>query len=351
MKFFHRTLPQSVRFGSGSSHTALAAEIEERSAGAVMIIAAASELELAQRIVGELDVRLWWDEVAPHVPIEVAERARAAARESSVDLLVSVGGGSTTGLAKAIALTDGIPIVSIPTTYAGSEATNVWGLTTAARKETGSKDVVLPATVIYDAELTLTLPVDLSVASGLNAIAHCIDSMWAPNSDPINRAMAEEGLRSVAEALPVIAEDPVNLQAREQLLYGAYASAVAFASAGSGLHHKICHVLGGAYDLPHAATHSAVLPQVLNFNVSASEEAEERIARALSASDARSGLEALYQALPSTRALSDVGYERSAIPQSVELILPIVPDSNPRSVTPGDLTEVLERAFTGASIA
>lgn len=350
MKFDHRTLPQRVRFGTGDAGAALAAEVAERAAKAVMVIAAPSESELARAIASGIEVALWWDDVAPHVPIEHADRARTAAREAGVDLVVSVGGGSTTGLAKAIALTERLPIVAVPTTYAGSEATNVWGLTTEARKTTGVDDIVLPAVVIYDSALTLSLPVELSVASGLNAIAHCIDSMWAPNSDPLNRALAEEGIREIAAALPAIVADPGDVPARERMLYGAYVSAVAFASAGSGLHHKICHVLGGAYDLPHAQTHSAVLPQVLAFNVGSAPEAEERIARALGASSAVEGLDSLYASIPATRALADVGYRAESIPESAGLILPLVPPSNPRSVHERDLEGILQAALEGRRI-
>ena len=172
------------------------------------------------------------------------------AKESEVDSIVCVGGGSTTGLAKAVALTTGLPIVAVPTTYAGSEATRVWGLTKAAVKTTGVDSRVLPRAIVYDASLTVSLPADLSVASGLNAMAHCVDSMWAPGSDPIDRALAEEGIRALAAGLPAVVADPRDLQGRERTLYGAYLAAVAFSSAGSGLHHKICHVLGGRSTFP-----------------------------------------------------------------------------------------------------
>jgi maleylacetate reductase len=351
MRFDHQTLPQRVRFGTGEAAAAVAAEVEERGARSVMVIAAPSERDIARRIADSIAVELWWDDVAPHVPVERAERAREAARTAGIDLLVSVGGGSTTGLAKAIALTERIPILAVPTTYAGSEATNVWGLTTESRKTTGVDDAVLPAVVVYDSALTMSLPVTLSVASGLNALAHCVDSMWAPSSDPLNRALAEEGIRAVAEALPRIAREPDDVAARERMQYGAYVSAVAFASAGSGLHHKICHVLGGAYNLPHAETHSAVLPQVLAFNVGSSAEAESRIARALDADSAVEGIEALYRALPTVRALREVGYQLEAIPESAALIMPIVPPSNPRDVDVDALADILRRAYDGQPVA
>ncbi|GAA2246880.1 maleylacetate reductase [Herbiconiux moechotypicola] len=350
MRFDHRTLAQRVRFGTGGATAAVAAEVADRGARAVMLVAGPGEAEIAAQVAEGIELAVDWGEVTPHVPAGLAERARVAARGAGVDLVVSVGGGSTTGLAKAIALTEHIPIVAVPTTYAGSEATNVWGITTDSRKTTGVDDAVLPACVVYDAELTLSLPIDLTVASGLNALAHCVDSMWAPNSDPIDRALAEEGIRTTASALLELVGDGSDLAARERMLFGAYVSAVAFASAGSGLHHKICHVLGGAYDLPHAATHTVVLPHVLAFNAPAAPEAETRIARALGATGAVSGLRALYERLPVAGSLAELGYDLAAVPESVELVLPLVPAGNPRAVDRDALTRILTAAWSGDHI-
>src|ERR1700758_627342 len=278
MRFVHDILPQRVCFGSGAAAANLRNEIGNLAAGKVMLIAAKSEMHLADAIAQDIPVALRHDDVVMHVPVEVAERAREAAVRSNIDALVSVGGGSTTGLAKAIAMTTGLPIIAVPTTYAGSEATPVWGLTEGAKKTTGVDQKVLPRVIIYDAALTMSLPVEMSVASGLNALAHCVDSMWAPNADPINAALAAEGIRSLAAGLPKVVADPMDLNGREHALYAAYLSATAFASAGSGLHHKICHVLGGKYNLPHAQTHATVLPYVLAFNGPAAPDAEHRIA-------------------------------------------------------------------------
>ncbi|HEY5855443.1 MAG TPA: maleylacetate reductase [Aldersonia sp.] len=347
LTFDHVTLGQRVLFGSGRAAENLAAEVDRLGAERVMVIAAPTETAVAQQVTRNIDVAVRHDDVAPHVPIGNAEKARAVATENSIDLLVCVGGGSTTGLAKAVAMTSGLPIVAVPTTYAGSEATNVWGLTEAARKTTGVDDAVLPVTVIYDANLTLSLPVGLSVASGLNGMAHCIDSMWAPRTDPINRALAGEGIRALAEGLPAIKDNPQDPIGREQALYGAYLSAVAFASAGSGLHHKICHVLGGAYDLPHAQTHATLLPYVLAFNAPAAPEAENRIAAAFGTGTAVAGLDALRTALDAPRALKDYGFDEANIGEAVDLILPVVPASNPRPVTAADLEALLRAAHAG----
>lgn len=347
-RFDHETLGQRIRFASGGAAEALGAEVEATGATRIMVIAASSEAQLAKEITGELPVELVHDEVVMHVPVPVAERARAVAAEHRIDLLVSVGGGSTTGLAKAVALTTGLPIVAVPTTYAGSEATNVWGLTEGAKKTTGVDPRVLPQAIVYDATLMLSLPVELSVASGLNALAHCVDSMWAPRADPINAALAAEGIRALASGLPAVVTDPGGIAGREEALFGAYLSAVAFASAGSGLHHKICHVLGGRYDLPHAPTHAVVLPHVLALNGPAAPDADARIARAFGTATGLDGLHALRTALAAPRALEDYGFEENQVPDAVEAILPAVPPSNPADVTTDNLTRLLHDAWEGA---
>jgi maleylacetate reductase len=354
MRFVHESRPQRVCFGSGEAASAVPRELEALGASRVMVIAAKGRAELADRVTAGAPVALRYHDVVMHVPVEVAQRAREAAAQAGADALVSVGGGSTTGLAKAIALTSGLPIVAVPTTYAGSEATSVWGLTEGARKTTGTDPRVLPRVIVYDAALTTSLPVPISVASGLNAMAHCVDSMWAPNADPIDWALASEGIRALRTGLPGVAaggagEAGANgLDGRERVLYAAYLSAVAFASAGSGLHHKICHVLGGGYNLPHAQTHAVMLPYVLAFNAAAAPGAEQRIAAAFGSGRAIDGLEDLRRELRAPRALRDYGFAESAIPEAAEAIVPAVPPGNPRPVTAAGLRRLLRAAWAGA---
>ncbi|MGN6751688.1 MAG: maleylacetate reductase [Intrasporangium sp.] len=359
LSFEHVTLGQRVLFGHGQAGEHLAEEMARLAAGRVMVVAAESETELADRITSGLPVALRWREVRQHVPVDLVERARAAATSHSVDALVSVGGGSTTGLAKAIALTTGLPIVAVPTTYAGSEATNVWGMTEGGVKTTGVDDNVLPASVVYDSALTMSLPAGLTVASGLNALAHCVDSLWAPRADPINRAIALEGARALAHGLPRVVVDAGDVQGRDECLYGAYLAAAAFASAGSGLHHKICHVLGGAFDLPHAETHAVVLPHVLALNEPAVPEAARNLRAALGAGtpdgaagspgdgSATASLERLRSSLGAPTALRDFGLQEQDLPDAVERVLPVVPESNPVRVTPERLHRLLRAAWAG----
>lgn len=340
--FVHETRPQRVRFGSGRAAVALAEEVGHLGAARVMVITTASARATADRITGGLPVALRYDDVAMHVPVEVAARARAAAAEHDVDALVSIGGGSATGLAKAVALTTGLPVVAVPTTYAGSEATDVWGLTEGARKTTGTDPRVLPRAIVYDAELTTSLPVPMSVASGVNALAHCVDAMWGPRADPVDRVLAAEGIRALRTGLPMVVADPADLAGREHTLYAAYLAATAFASAGAGLHHKICHVLGGMFGLPHAQTHAVVLPHVLAFNGPDAPEASRRIADALDMP-----LVALLDLLAAPKALRDFGFTEDDIPAAVAAILPAVPPGNPRPVTADDLTALLRAAWEG----
>ena len=351
MRFIHDTLPQRVCFGTGEAGSNVQREVGRLGASRVMVISSLREASLAEKVTADVPVALRYHDVVMHVPVDVADRAREAAAKEDVDVVVAIGGGSATGLAKAIALTREVPVIAVPTTYAGSEVTPVWGLTSGDVKTTGTDAKVLPRVVVYDAALTLSLPVDMSVASGLNALAHCVDSLWAPNASPVNAAFAAEGIRALAAGLPAVVAEPSGIEGREQALYAAYMSAVAFSSAGSALHHKICHVLGGKYNLPHAQTHATVLPYVLAFNGPAAPEASARIAAAFGSLTALDGLQALRTALNAPRALRDYGLTQADIPAAAEAILPSVPPGNPRTVTAADLERLLTAAWAGTDPA
>lgn len=352
VRFTHESLPQRVVFARDEMAAAVAAEVGRLGADRVMLIASARDAPRAAAIAEAVPTAVRHEEIAMHVPVQVARRAREVAIASGADAIVCLGGGSATGLAKAVALDPtcgptGLPIIAVPTTYAGSEATTVWGLTEAGTKTTGVDDRVLPRCVVYDATLLTTLPGEITVASGLNAIAHGIDSMWGPRADPIDRALAGEAIRALAAGLPRAANDSGSLDGIEHTLYGAYLAAVAFASAGSGMHHKICHVLGGMFDLPHAQTHAVVLPHVLAFNAPRAPEAERRIAEAFGAESAVAGLAALRRTLDAPRALRDYGMPEDGVARAVEPVLRAIPADNPTPVTPEHITALLRAAWAG----
>ncbi|MFE5910503.1 maleylacetate reductase [Streptomyces wedmorensis] len=345
--FTYDALPGRVVFGPGVASTRLAAEVDALGAERILLIAGVSEQSLAKELCAPFADRIaaTFSGVRPHVPVEVAESAREAA--AGADLILCVGGGSTTGTAKAVALTTGLPIVAVPTTYAGSEVTPVWGLTQGSRKTTGTDPLVLPRTVVYDPDLTLTLPTALSVVSGLNAMAHCVEAFWAPRRNPVSSAVAADGIRYLASGLSALAVDPEDGAARADLLLGAYLAGSAFAVAGSGLHHKICHVLGGAFDLPHAETHSIVLPYVLAYNAPNAPEASARIASALGHDDPVLGLHELGHKLGVPAGLRELGLRERDTDAVLDDILALAPADNPSPVTPDGLRALLHAAWAG----
>ncbi len=245
---------------------------------------------IGQQLGGRLAVR--WNEAIQHVPTELAERALAAATTARAAALVCVGGGSATGLAKILALDLKLPIVAIPTTYAGSEMTPIYGSTGNRHKRVGRSIDVLPRTVIYDPLLTLSLPAAVTGPSAFNAIAHCVEALWMPQANPITAALAIDGIRAIRNNLDTAIREPDNALARGELQYGACLAGMALAHTGTGLHHKLCHVLGGTFNLVHADAHSVILPHAHAFNARAITDTLPRLPTALGvdADDAAGGI-------------------------------------------------------------
>jgi maleylacetate reductase len=246
-----------------------------------------------------------------HVPKAIAEVGLEAARDAKADGLVAVGGGAAIGLAKTIARDTGLPILAVPTTYSGSEATPIFGLTDGERKITGRDAKVLPRTILYDPDLTLGLPAAVSAASGLNAIAHCVEAFWADGRTPVTMALASEAMRRFGKNLPAVVADGADATARAECLVGAWLAGTVLA-AGTGLHHKLAHVLGGL-GLPHAETHAIILPHVMRFNLAAAPEANARLAEALSAGDPADAIAVMLRTFPIPQRLRDVGFDRGRI--------------------------------------
>lgn len=256
-----------------------------------------------------------------HVPIEGARKARAIAAELAADCAVAIGGGSTIGLGKAIALEAPIPIIAIPTTYAGSEMTPIYGITEGGLKKTGRDVRVLPRSVVYDPDLTMTLPVGMSLVSGMNAIAHAAEGLYARDGNPVMSLMAEEGIRALAQGMPTLVEKPQDEEARARCLYGAWLCGTVLGNVGMALHHKLCHTLGGSFNLPHAETHTVVLPHALAYNSPAAPEAMARIAAAIGAPDAAVGLHRMAVELGVPTALRDLGLKEADLDRACEIAL------------------------------
>lgn len=348
--FDHTTSAQRVLFGTGRAAEHAQAAIEDLGAQRVLLISSGSAARAAEAIAARVPVAARIGEAIQHVPVESARAAVELAETTAADAVIAIGGGSATGLAKIVARDTGIPLVAVPTTFAGSEATAMWGLTEAGRKVTGVDERALPRAVVYDAALSRTLPAGLAMSSGLNAVAHAVDGFWAPKADPINAAMGAEGLRALIPGLRGLAADPDDLDARERVLYGAYLAAVAFGSAGSGIHHKICHVLGGAYGLSHSEMHAIVLPYAVDFNAPAAPEAAERVSQALGGGSAAAGLYRLRRGLGVTGSLAELGLREEDLPEAARLAAEAIPASNPRSFTVSEVEAIIRRAWSGDEI-
>jgi maleylacetate reductase len=285
-------------------------------------------------------------EARTHVPADVVDRGVEAARAAGADGCVAVGGGSAIGLGKAVALRTGLPLIAVPSTYSGSEMTPVWGVTEHGAKRTGRDPVVQPRSVVYDPELTLSLPVSLTVTSGINALAHAVEALYAPDTSPLVQLMAEDGTRAMAEALPLLVADPGDLEARSRALYGAWLCGACLGSTTMGLHHKVCHVLGGAFGLPHAETHTVVLPYVLAYNAPAAPEAVTALRRALGAEDVPRALWELARNLGAPRSLAELGLQERDVTAAAAQVT-AQPYANPRRVTADGVRGVLRAAHEG----
>ena len=345
--FVYDQLACRVVFGAGTFDK-LATEVDRLGLSKLLVLSTPGQVKLAEEVARRLGARAagLYPHARMHVPIETAQAARAEARRLGADGAVAIGGGSTIGLGKAIALESGLPIVAIPTTYAGSEMTPIYGLTEGGAKKTGRDAKVLPRTVIYDPLLTLGLPAKISGPSGMNAIAHCVEALYAENANPVTSLMAEEGIRALAHSLPRIAADLGDLDARGDALYGAWLAGISLGAVGMALHHKLCHTLGGSFNLPHAEVHTVVLPHAMAFNAAAAPQAMARIARALGGKEAAAGLYDLAAALGAPLALKEIGLQEQDLDHAAE-IATRNPYYNPRPVSRDGIRRLLEDAFHG----
>ncbi len=344
--FVYNAPAMRVVFGAGSV-AELAKEVDRLGAKRALLLATPGRTAMVKSVADPLGIRVAgvFDRVVMHTPLELAEEARRLAASVQADCCVVVGGGSTIGFGKAIALTSALPLLAVPTTYSGSEMTTIWGISEGGAKKTGRDPKVLPKTVIYDPALTLDLPPHVSAASGMNAMAHCVEALYAHDGNPIVSMMAEEGIRALASALPRVMENPKDIDARSDALYGAWLAGCTISTTSIALHHKLCHVLGGSFNLPHAETHSIVLPHAVRYNESAA-EAMRRIERALGKRDAAAAIYDLEKELRLPLRLADIGMKEQDLERAARIAAD-APYPNPRKVEYAPVLELLRHAYEG----
>jgi maleylacetate reductase len=341
-EFTYEPHPARVVFGAGA-RARLADEVGRMGILRPLLIAAPMHAAEARRV--GLVAAGSFEETVMHVPVEVAARALDACRDVRADGLVAFGGGSAIGVAKAVARETNLPIVAVPTTYAGSEMTSVWGVTEGGEKKTGRDARVRPKTVIYDPELVLSLPRDIAGPSGLNAIAHAMEALYAADADPITQLFAEESVAKIAAALPR-AVATADLAEVSDVVYGAWLAGVCLDRAAMGVHHKLCHVLGGTFGLAHAGVHSVILPYAAAFNRAAAPVAMTRLARALGGDDAPTALYALARSVDAPASLAALGMREEGLDRAADIAVR-APYANPRPVDRAGVRALLGDAFAG----
>lgn len=348
--FVYQASPSRVVFGQGVL-SQLPDEVERLGAKRALVLTTPGHRALGEQVAGLLGERSAgvYDRAVMHVPVEVARAARAEAQRLGADCYVAVGGGSTIGLGKAIALESAQPIIAVPTTYAGSEVTPIYGLTEGRLKKTGRDARVLPRTVLYDPALTLSLPADISAASGMNAMAHAVEALYAKDANPIISLMAEEAIRALAQSLPMVVRQPDDIEARSRALYGAWLAGACLGAVGMALHHKICHTLGGTFNLPHAQTHAVMLPHTAHYNHAHAPQALARVARALGGQHARDVGPLLFQLnriLGIPAGLAAIGMPENGLDE-VAMLATANPYDNPAPIERGLILAMLHRAWRG----
>lgn len=347
-RFIYQAQPARVVFGAGrlSEARAEAARLGVSRALVLSTPQQAADAERVAELLGPVAAGCFTG-AAMHTPLEVTAAGMQAARRLSADGLVSIGGGSTVGLGKAIAMRTGMAHLAIPTTYAGSEVTPILGETENGIKTTRRAPGILPATVLYDPELTIGLPPGLSATSGLNAIAHAVEALYAPDVNPVVAHFARQGIAGLGAALPAILRDPADIGARTRALLGSWMCGTCLGSTAMALHHKLCHVLGGSFGLPHAETHAVILPHVVAYNRAAAPAAMADIAQALGAGEAAEGLYDLARTLRAPASLREIGLGQEDIAAAAALAA-ADPYANPSPVTQEGLVGLLRRAWEGA---
>ncbi|KWF05187.1 maleylacetate reductase [Burkholderia pseudomultivorans] len=349
-RFVYQGTPSRVVF-EWDALAKLPDELSALGARRALILCTPEQRPLAERVgalLGERAAGICAQAVM-HVPVEVARAARDAAAAADADCCVAIGGGSTIGLGKAIALESSLPILAVPTTYAGSEMTPIYGLTEGRLKRTGRDARVLPRTVLYDPSLTLSLPPGISAASGINAMAHAVEALYAVDANPVISLMAEESIRALGDALPTVVRAPDDRDARSRALYGAWLAGTCLGAVGMALHHKLCHTLGGTFNLPHAQTHAAMLPHTAHYNHAAAPAALRRVARALGGDDAADAgplLFRLNERLGIAPALAELGMPQDGLDEAADLACSN-PYANPRPIERAAIRELLQRAWEG----
>lgn len=339
--------PPRIVFGAGTIR-GIAAEVTRLGGRRALVVSTPGRQAMGQRIADHLGPMLAaiLPEAISQVPIEMARQGRQRAREVDADCLVAIGGGASIGLAKAIALELALPIIDVPTTYSGSEVTGFCGITIDGVKRMHTSLNMLAATIIYDPELTLSLPIPTSASSAMNALAHCIDAIYVPTVDPIIALAAAEGARVVVNAIRNVVTNPHDIVARSQMLYGAYLSGAAL-TGGFALQHGLAHTLGGSFGVAHGLSHAIILPHIAAYNARFAPAKMETLAMAMAVPDVGNAIFELLIELCLPTSLAEVGIRPADVSDIARITVETDNGLNPGPVTMEAVSSIIEDALRG----
>ncbi|WP_434694895.1 maleylacetate reductase [Pseudomonas sp. Z1-14] len=345
--FVYMSAPSRVIFGAGSTND-LCREIGQLSIQRVLFVGTSSQRDRNLSIARSLEDQysICFNEAEMHTPVHITEKAMAIVESQKIDGIIAVGGGSSVGLSKAIAYRTGLPQIIIPTTYSGSEVTAILTETEGGHKLTRTDPYIRPNVVIYDVNQTLSLPAHISVTSGMNAIAHAVEALYAHDTNPVIASLAEQGIQSLIHALPMIVESPYDVEAREKALYGAWLCGICLGSTSMAIHHKLCHTLGGTFELPHAETHTALLPHAVSFNLASAPNAAQILSRVFDNNNPARALFDLAKHLGAQMSLKGLGMPEDGIDRATELSFKKV-YPNPRPLDHAGVRELIRNAWEG----
>jgi maleylacetate reductase len=367
MSWTHTGFTQLIRFGSGALDD-VASLVRDAGGRRVLLVTTEGRLSSpdGERLVKSLGRELasTFSGVQSHVPAPAVQAAVQQARRDGVDGVVSFGGGSCADLAKAVcyftereAGTPGatwldrpaLPHVAIPTTYSGAELTPFFGMTDPAtrRKSGGGGPTIAPVAAVYDPDLTVSTPARVSAETGMNALAHCVESAYSTTRTPEAEAVALAGARRIASSLPAVVDDPVDLLARTHMLEGAVLGGRALQNATMGVHHGLAQLVGGRTGISHGLANAVILAHAMRFNAGAVPDDMRRIGEALGDADDPAGaVDRLLRRIELPTRLSDVGMTDEDLDAVVRLSQSSsTVQTNPRPVTEDDARSILEAAY------
>lgn len=347
MQFSHQSHAVRVVFGPGKVQQ-LKAELQRLAAKRALFICTSSGRQRYRTQIESLGPLCAgvFDRVEPHCPQSIAEAALEEYRRLDADAVVALGGGSTIGVGKYIAANGHANVVAVPTTPSGSEMTSLYGVKIGLEKRTSRDDRVRPKSAIYDPELTLTLPAHETATIGMNCLAHCVEGLYAREPDPIAGLLAQDGIRALANGLPASCAQPEDIDARSLMLYAGFLGGLVVSMVGIALHHKLCHILGGHFGVPHGESNAVILPYVVAYNAPAAPQAMSILSNVFGSAEPALAIYELARRINAPRSLQELGMREEALePCARELVSESF--YNPRPVKLDEMMSLLHEAYVG----